>query len=707
MIRNRSDSVNRTGAAFYKNVGMPAQIQRSPQHGYTHELSPANARCFSPGHAQLGTSQRMLQNMINVPSQMVPGRPASNQPRALPSTQEPYLKNLLTAGPITAGFRTQTPQMSANTTTIVSSQQMQSQKESVSREESRPAREGTPVSYPKWKNTSFRGGKTPVSDDEKRKMDLNVTNQSFKMSIGEGSRKGSAVVTKDPPEIGTPVPRGAKVICFEGGSGVPSEPSAQSIKTAQNIPSVELEKRNGAWQANSEENFKEYRSLQDKLNFIEEKIKRFKAQYVATSGVPMPTEDSARNRIAQTRNSKENLRVKDLGSAAVVAQIVSKESAVRAPEQQEMNTRFPSRPRIEVNPLREKQDSQSSDKHPATSNPGLSGFVTQVPKMDFGGRQQRQQEQEKEKEAPKPTVPLNIGRPPTPKMGDQMSTWRSMLSASPKLPQQIAPAALTPSQKSSYFYFLMNQKEVISQSGNEELMEKFRDHLFQLVQGLQFVRRMNISDDSQLESKAMQLRKRYTHLDKKTVVFDLDETLIHCNENADVPSDVTLPITFPSGEVIRAGINIRPYAVETLREVSKYYEVIVFTASHSCYANKVIDHLDPRGEFVHHRLFREHCIATEEGIYIKDLRIFVNRRLEDLILVDNASYSFAFQMDNGVPIVPFYDNKADVELQHLVNFLRDIATVPDVRPTLRKIFRMNLLDTCSTVEEAYEKLTTA
>lgn len=39
--------------------------------------------------------------------------------------------------------------------------------------------------------------------------------------------------------------------------------------------------------------------------------------------------------------------------------------------------------------------------------------------------------------------------------------------------------------------------------------------------------------------------------DKKTLVFDLDETLIHCNENSNIPSDVMLPIQFPTGEVIK------------------------------------------------------------------------------------------------------------------------------------------------------------
>ena len=51
------------------------------------------------------------------------------------------------------------------------------------------------------------------------------------------------------------------------------------------------------------------------------------------------------------------------------------------------------------------------------------------------------------------------------------------------------------------------------------------------------------------------------NIDKKVVIFDLDETLIHCNDTLTPPYDVKLPIKFPTGEVIEAGINIRPHAV--------------------------------------------------------------------------------------------------------------------------------------------------
>ena len=75
----------------------------------------------------------------------------------------------------------------------------------------------------------------------------------------------------------------------------------------------------------------------------------------------------------------------------------------------------------------------------------------------------------------------------------------------------------------------------------------------------------------------------------------------------------------------QAGINIRPYAKELLKNLSNDFEIIVFTASHSCYANKVLNYLDPDNIYISHRLFRESCFMTSGGMYIKDLRIFADR----------------------------------------------------------------------------------
>ncbi len=68
----------------------------------------------------------------------------------------------------------------------------------------------------------------------------------------------------------------------------------------------------------------------------------------------------------------------------------------------------------------------------------------------------------------------------------------------------------------------------------------------------------------------------------------------------------------------------------------------------------VLDYLDPKRELIEYRLYRDSCVETEEGVFIKDLRIIQNRNLKDMVIIDNAVYSFGYQLDNGIPILPFY-----------------------------------------------------
>jgi hypothetical protein len=57
---------------------------------------------------------------------------------------------------------------------------------------------------------------------------------------------------------------------------------------------------------------------------------------------------------------------------------------------------------------------------------------------------------------------------------------------------------------------------------------------------------------------------------KKTIIFDLDETLTHCvrQENPNRPSDVYLDIKLMSGKVMKCGFNIRPFTKECLELVN-------------------------------------------------------------------------------------------------------------------------------------------
>lgn len=83
-----------------------------------------------------------------------------------------------------------------------------------------------------------------------------------------------------------------------------------------------------------------------------------------------------------------------------------------------------------------------------------------------------------------------------------------------------------------------------------------------------------------------------------------------------------ITVNFPNGDTATAGLNFRPYFQECLKKASEMFQVIVFTASHKAYADVVLDMIDPHNEIFEMRLYRDSCIRTQDGVYIKDLRIF-------------------------------------------------------------------------------------
>ncbi len=62
-------------------------------------------------------------------------------------------------------------------------------------------------------------------------------------------------------------------------------------------------------------------------------------------------------------------------------------------------------------------------------------------------------------------------------------------------------------------------------------------------------------------------------------------------------------------------------------------------------------------------------METRNGFFIKDLRIVKDADLKNTILVDNLSHSFGFQIDNGIPILEWYNDKNDSELKYLMSYL--------------------------------------
>ncbi len=76
---------------------------------------------------------------------------------------------------------------------------------------------------------------------------------------------------------------------------------------------------------------------------------------------------------------------------------------------------------------------------------------------------------------------------------------------------------------------------------------------------------------------------------------------------------------------------------------------------------------------------------------MKDLRVLGNRDLHKVTIIDNHVYSFGFQLDNGIPILPFYNDKEDRELHLLTAYFKKLLKVEDVRTVHRAHFEFSEL----------------
>lgn len=171
---------------------------------------------------------------------------------------------------------------------------------------------------------------------------------------------------------------------------------------------------------------------------------------------------------------------------------------------------------------------------------------------------------------------------------------------------------------------------------------------------------------------------------KKILVLDLDETLIHADFDEEFsPDEYDTIIQFKAKneeEKKEKNIEDSDSTKHFLEEVNKYFEVGIFTASVKEYADAVISFLDPENKLIKFRLYRTNCINYNDAFTVKDLRIFKNVDLKKIVLLDNSMYSFAAQINNGILINSFINDKEDNELFNALNYLVNfILPAKDVR----------------------------
>ncbi|KAI8934268.1 hypothetical protein NX059_009009 [Plenodomus lindquistii] len=139
---------------------------------------------------------------------------------------------------------------------------------------------------------------------------------------------------------------------------------------------------------------------------------------------------------------------------------------------------------------------------------------------------------------------------------------------------------------------------------------------------------------------------------QKTLILDLDETLIHSLVNGGRFQtghmvEVKLQAAVGAGgQVIGPQVPLlyyvhkRPYCDDFLKKVSKWYNLVIFTASVQEYADPVIDWLEVERKYFVGRYYRQHC-TLRNGAYIKDLT-HIEPDLSKVMILDNSPLSYVF-----------------------------------------------------------------
>jgi import inner membrane translocase subunit TIM50 len=112
----------------------------------------------------------------------------------------------------------------------------------------------------------------------------------------------------------------------------------------------------------------------------------------------------------------------------------------------------------------------------------------------------------------------------------------------------------------------------------------------------------------------------------------------------------------------------RPGVEKFLREMARYYEIVIFTSNIAGTAEPIIMALD-KDNVVIHRLYRE-ATKFQGGVHIKDLSA-LNRDLKKVIIVDDDPKAFQLQPSNAIHVPTFKNamDKSDTTLEDLTPFL--------------------------------------
>ena len=221
--------------------------------------------------------------------------------------------------------------------------------------------------------------------------------------------------------------------------------------------------------------------------------------------------------------------------------------------------------------------------------------------------------------------------------------------------------------KTEYSSLIMSLMKKINLKNYEEINDFFREYIYRIESAKKTPNIMGFKNNQGFVPS----RPPYILSPREkpyTLVLGLDETLANFQQ-----------INYTQGV-----LKLRPYLTEFLENVSRYYELILFTSKTQYYAEPIIRAIEQKKKYFDFIFYRENCIMIQND-FVKDLTR-IGRSLDSIIIVDNMPEYFRLQKENGIIIKSFWaKDPNDRALYDLIPILIRIAQEEiDVREGIAK-----------------------
>jgi RNA polymerase II subunit A small phosphatase-like protein len=176
------------------------------------------------------------------------------------------------------------------------------------------------------------------------------------------------------------------------------------------------------------------------------------------------------------------------------------------------------------------------------------------------------------------------------------------------------------------------------------------------------------------------------------VILDLDETLVYATNELNA---IERPCDF---SVFDYAVWKRPYLSLFLMRLFEWFDVAVWTASDTRYAQAIVPHVFPEPEQLQFVWARTRCTQRfnreQNAFYwIKNLnkvKRVLRRPLSQMVMIDDSAEKLERHYGNLLTVTPFFGDAHDTELRDLVPYLAQLRSAENIRSIEKRNWRIAL-----------------